>query len=301
MSQTHHLGKTEFSALGETGSFKDLPGSPHHHGLCPFCGVIKFLNSTANYRPIFIASHADPDAVLLFECQGINTVISCFRICGTCGNVVRAAIKLLAGTSATWNHFLNSIIPNRCARREALSLSIVLTSQGKPLIELFRSIRDNQRAILLSSSNKTTPSTSAFGVGDKVSVEQRNRSSEKEDTGVGEVLHVEVKTTASTRSVFYSVRYNVDNRIESDLPESLLTGYSTLDDNKRRRVEECDDSNSSSSSSSSRPKFGNLSTRKPNQGYSELQERIRYLEAEVVRGRMQWNFVHANSDAANRT
>ena len=280
------------SAPEENGPFKETSTSIHH-GLCPLCGVTKSLKSTANYRAIFVASHSDRDTVPIFECQGINKVTSCFRICGTCGNVVRAAIRLLATTSATWKYFLNSIIPKRGARREAVFVRAVLKSQGKPLIEIFRSLRENPRETSRSRPLEATSKQGKFNVGDKIFVLRHMRSSQPEDGGVGEVLSIEVRSIASMLSASYSIRYDVDHRIETNLSESLITCYSYAQQHKRCRQDKSEET------SSTYTKAGNSPTNKFMKGFDNSQDRLRYLEAEVLRSSKLWKINHAgNNDAA---
>lgn len=207
--------------------------------------------------------------------------------------MVRAAIRLLATTSATWKYFLNSIIPKRGARREAVFVRAVLKSKGKPLIEIFRSLRDNQRERSQRRPREATSNQGKFNVGDKIFVLRHMRASQPEDGGVGEVLSVEVKSIANMLSASYSVRYDVDHRIETNLSESIITCYSYAQQHKRCRLDKSEESSSSYTGA------GNPSSNKFMKGFDGSQDRVCYLGAELLHSCKHWKFDHSGyNDAA---
>jgi hypothetical protein len=198
-------------------------------------------------------------------------------------------ITLLCQSSTSSKEFLESIVQSSGRKPPAKVLLDALTSQGRPLIELFQSIRNGQRTVALHVQHEAEaalPSVGLFTVGDMVSVPRRKQEGVNEDGGVGEVRTVEAKTVAGTRVVFYSVKYVLDRRVEKDVPESLLARYSIADgDNPRRSLD------SAAAATSAAEERTSEKLRREN---SKLQNRIRDLEAEAARSRMKWVGVRAD-------
>ena len=205
-------------------------------------------------------------------------------------------ITLLCQSSTSSKEFLESIVQSSGRKPPAKVLLDALTSQGRPLIELFRSIRNGQRTVALHVQHEAEaalPSVGLFTVGDMVSVPRRKQEGVNEDGGVGEVRTVEAKTVAGIRVVFYSVKYVLDRRVEKDVPESLLARYSIADgDNPRRSLD------SAAAATSAAEERTSEKLRREN---SKLQNRIRDLEAEAARSRMKWDGVRADYKAAKST
>jgi len=159
-----------------------IPQGKIFEGLCPMCGIMKnSLPQTGNFRTITIASRLDPDIVPIFEAAGVCTVNDTFRVCTRCDAVTKSAINIVCATNGAFKEIFGGIVRNKTARTQAKVLKIAFVSQGRPLLELFRSLAKCARTITCDALPKTEapiPSVGKFSIGGTVCVHRRNAANE---------------------------------------------------------------------------------------------------------------------------
>jgi len=272
------------SSCGEPGEDRSSSKRQrkNYHGLCPLCGVTKEISHTANHRTVVIASHADPDTAALFKSQEVSSLDDSFRVCKPCSSVVLHAIKILCDDDSPWNDYLGSIMQKKTTRNPSKCLQSALTSQGQPLVSLFRSIASRQRAVNFPppsmASEAVAPRKNVYAVGDLVNLPRRKQANVNEDGGVAVVLSFRSAQVQGESGIFYSVKHTVgSHHVENNLPESLLEPYSYDTGKKRRSV----DAEAKAKAVAEERELEKL--RKDN---ARLQERLRNLEADVLRAKL---------------
>ena len=198
-------------------------------GLCPLCGVTKEINQTGNHRAFVIASQADPDTGPLFERHGVNTLDDSFRVCKPCSTVVLQAISCVRAADISWKDYLDSMMQGKTTKHPAKSLPSALTSQGQPLIALFKSIASGQRSQALSLPSKAPPPPeNLFNVGD-VELPTRMQPNVNKEGGRARVQSFVCKSLRGSRVVLYTVKFIIGGRVQKDVEQSLLTPSPTAD------------------------------------------------------------------------
>ena len=245
------------------------------------------LKCTANHRAVLVATCADPAVANVFAHCGVTSRMDSFRVCQKCYRGISAAVTATSALSSSNRQHLEEATPPGKSRGSyhALILRGRLTSEGQPLLELFKSIGSGSRAVTITvqQAAEQPPNVGRFKVDDMVVTPRRKQAGVNEEGGVGKVTAVALRRVGASDIVFYSIRYGISGRVERDVDETLLTAYDPLANEQRRRS-----ADAAAAGAAAAEERAAVRLQRENES---LRDRVRNLEAQTSRDRMKFDNV----------